>query len=86
MQFHNPQKAMDFLSSHSYGEIQQLVEDLTQEEAGTFWSLIEDQWRTVCFYSGKGGRGRAKWTSLLRKMTLFERKAQSLATTVIKDE
>lgn len=73
----SPGKAMDFLNRHSYGEIMQLVEDLTPEEAGKFWSLIEDKWRGVCLLSGRGGRGRAEWTRLLRKMTLFETRSEA---------
>lgn len=76
IQTQSPQKAMTFLHEHSYRQIQELVEGLTPEQAGTFWSLIEDKWREVCLMSGRGGRGRAQWTSLLRKMTLFERKAK----------
>ena len=76
IQIHSPQKAMDFLNRHSYGQIQELVEGLTPEQAGTFWSLIEEKWSGVCLLPGRGGRGRAQWTSLLRKMTLFERKAK----------
>ena len=75
IQIQSPRKAMNFLNRHSYGQIQELVEGLTPEQAGAFWSLIEDKWRGVCLLSGRGGRGRAQWTSLLRKMTLFERKA-----------
>lgn len=68
-------KAMTFLNTHSYREIKNLVEDLTPDEAGTFWEIIKDNWRTVAIRSGRGGRGTMMWTSLLRKMVLFERKA-----------
>ena len=72
----SPQRAMTFLCEHSYGQIQELVEELTPEQAGTFWTLIEDKWRGVALRSGRGGRANMQWTRLLRKMTLFERKAK----------
>lgn len=76
IQAQSSKRAMTFLCDHSYSEIEDLVEDLTPEEARTFWEIIKSNWRTVALRSGRGGRGTIMWTSLLRKMTLFERKAE----------
>lgn len=67
---------MECLTDSTFEEVKLKVEAMTQEKAQELHELIEPNWRTVCYLSGKGGIRRAKWTSLLRKMGLIETKAK----------
>ncbi len=71
---------MECLTNASYEEVQLAVADMTQEKAQEVHKLIEPNWKTVCYLSGRGGIGRSKYTSLLRKMGLIATKAKGAST------
>ena len=69
---------MECLTDSTFEEVKLEVEAMTQEKAQELHELIKENWRTVCYLSGKGGIRRAKWTSLLRKMGLIENKSKEV--------
>lgn len=71
---------MECLTDATYEEVKIEVEAMTPARAQKIHELIDPDWATVCYLSGRGGIGRAKWTSLIRKMGLIETKAKEADT------
>ena len=61
-----------------YSLVKTEVEEMTQEDAKKIWAKISHNFNDVCMRSGTGRNKAARaWTSLMRKMSLIESKAEA---------
>ena len=66
---------MKVLTETSYLSIKKEVEEMTPKEASEIWSHIEPFFPGVCVMAGASNVGM-RWTMLVRKMSLIQRKAE----------
>lgn len=71
------QEIMCYLIDTPYILLKKEVEEMTQEEAHKVWNKISINWTYVCRRAGGRGKVAQAWTSLLRKMTLIQRRAEA---------
>jgi len=60
-----------------YISVKYWAEEMPPEEAGDIWSHIAPFFRGVCANASTSKVGR-QWTSLVRKMSLIQRKAEEV--------
>ncbi len=70
---------IDHLIMTPYRELKKTVANMPREQVKRIWTDIEPSFKGVGLRSGYGGPGTAEWTSLYRKMALFDKEDEEEA-------